>query len=56
MTDEELEEFEDAMDEQAEDLHGALAEDLARAPDDRRKRPVAMAASDLAFLRVTCMI
>jgi len=41
MTDEELEEFEDAMDEQAEDFHEALAEDPGRAPDDHRKRLVA---------------
>jgi hypothetical protein len=41
MTDEELEAFEDAMDEQAEDLREALAEDLGGDPDDYRKRPVA---------------
>jgi len=41
ITDDELEEFEDAMEEQAEDLHEALAEDLGGYPDDHRKRPVA---------------
>ena len=41
MTDEELEEFEDAMDEQGEELREALAEDLGGDPDDHRKRPVA---------------
>ncbi|WP_157964893.1 hypothetical protein [Halorubrum sp. 48-1-W] len=41
MTDKELEEFEDAMSDQAEDLREALAEDLGGDPDDYRKRPVA---------------
>jgi len=41
MTDEELEEFRDAMDEQSEELREALAEDLGGDPDDYRKRPVA---------------
>lgn len=41
MTDDELEEFEDAMDEQAEALRDALAEDLGGDPDDYRKHPVA---------------
>jgi isopenicillin N synthase-like dioxygenase len=41
MTDEELEEFQDAMEEQGEELRGALAEDLGGDPDDYRKRPVA---------------
>lgn len=41
MTDEELEDFEDAMDEQAVALREALAADLGGDPDDYRKRPVA---------------
>jgi hypothetical protein len=41
MSDDELDEFENAMDEQAEDLREALAEDLGGNPDDYRKRPVA---------------
>jgi isopenicillin N synthase-like dioxygenase len=41
MTDEELEEFEDAMEKQGEELREALAEDLGGDPDDYRKRPVA---------------
>ena len=41
MTDDELEAFADAMDEQAEALREALAEDLGGAPDDYRQHPVA---------------
>lgn len=41
MTDEELDEFEDAMQEQGEELRQALAEDLGGDPEDYRKRPVA---------------
>lgn len=41
MSDEELTEFQEAMDEQAEDLREALAKDLGGNPDDYRKRPVA---------------
>ena len=41
MTDEGIEEFEEAMDEQAEELREALAEDLGGDPEDYRKRPVA---------------
>jgi len=41
MTDDELEEFRDAMEEQGEELREALAEDLGGEPDDYRKRPVA---------------
>ena len=41
MTDEELEEFEAAMEEQGEELREALAEDLGGDPDDYRTRPVA---------------
>lgn len=41
MTDEEFEAFEEAMDDQAEELREALAEDLGGDPDDYRKRPVA---------------
>lgn len=41
MTDDELEAFEEAMAEQADDLREALAEDLGGDPDDYRKRPVA---------------
>jgi hypothetical protein len=41
MTDEELNELEEAMDEQAEDLREALAEDLGGDPEDYQQRPVA---------------
>jgi len=41
MTDEELEEFHDAMEKQGEELREALAEDLGGDPEDYRKRPVA---------------
>jgi len=41
MTDEEMEGFEEAMHEQAEELREALAEDLGGDPEDYRKRPVA---------------
>ena len=41
MTDEELEAFEQAMDEQAEELRETLAEDFGGDPEDYRKRPVA---------------
>jgi succinate dehydrogenase flavin-adding protein (antitoxin of CptAB toxin-antitoxin module) len=41
MTDEELEEFEAAMEEQDEELREALAEHPGGAPDDYRTRPVA---------------
>lgn len=41
MTDAELDEFQDAMDEQGEELRKALAEDLGGDPDDYRTRPVA---------------
>ncbi|WP_154662945.1 hypothetical protein [Halanaeroarchaeum sulfurireducens] len=41
MTDEELEEFQDAMDEQGEELREALAEDIGGEPDDYRTRPAA---------------
>jgi hypothetical protein len=41
MTDEEIEEFEEAMDEQAEELREALAEDLGGDPEDYQKRLVA---------------
>ncbi|GGC72805.1 hypothetical protein [Haloferax sulfurifontis] len=41
MTDEELEEFQDAVEKQGEELRDALAEDLGGDPDDYRKRPVA---------------
>ena len=40
MTDEELEAFKQAMDEQAEELHEALAEDLGGDPEAYRQRPV----------------
>ena len=38
MTDEEIETFEEAMDEQAKEFHEALAEDLGGDPEDYRKR------------------
>jgi hypothetical protein len=41
MTDSELDAFEEAMNEQAEELREALAEDLGGDPEDYRKRPVA---------------
>jgi len=41
MTDEELEAFQDAMEEQGEELREALAEDLGGDPEDYRKQPVA---------------
>lgn len=41
MTDEELEALEEAMDEQAAELHNALADDLGGDPDDYRRHPVA---------------
>lgn len=41
MTDSELDAFEEAIDEQAEELREALAEDLGGDPEDYRKRPVA---------------
>ncbi|MFQ3475821.1 MULTISPECIES: hypothetical protein [Halonotius] len=41
MTDEEIAEFEAAMDEQAEQLREALAEDLGGDPEDYRRKPVA---------------
>jgi len=41
MTDGELDAFEEAMDEQAEELREALVEDLGGDPEDYRKRPVA---------------
>ena len=41
MTDEELDAFQDAMEEQGEELREALAEDLGGDPEDYRMRPVA---------------
>jgi hypothetical protein len=41
MTDEALEDFADAMDEQGEQLREGLAEDLGGDSDDYRTRPVA---------------
>jgi hypothetical protein len=41
MTDEEIKQFENAMDEQAEELREALARDLGGDSEDYRKRPVA---------------
>ena len=41
MTEDELADFEAAMDRQAEELREALAEDLGGKPEDYRKRPVA---------------
>ena len=41
MTDDELEAFENAMDEQAEELRETLAEDLGGDPEEYRQRPVA---------------
>lgn len=41
MTEDELEAFVDAMDEQAEALREALAEDLGGDPTDYRNHPVA---------------
>lgn len=41
MTEEELEDLEDAMEEQGEELREALAEDFGGEPEDYRKRPVA---------------
>jgi hypothetical protein len=41
MTDEELDEFEAAMEKQGVELREALAEDLGGDPEDYRKRPVA---------------
>jgi hypothetical protein len=40
MTDDKLEEFQVAMEEQSAELREALAEDLGGKPDDYRKRPV----------------
>ena len=39
MTDEELEEFQKAMEEQGEELRESLAEDLGGDLEDYRKRP-----------------
>ena len=41
MTDEELDAFEDAMEEQGEQLRKALAADLGGEPKDYRRQPVA---------------
>ena len=41
MTDDELAEFKQAMDEQAEQLREDLAEDLGGEPEDYRRHPVA---------------
>ncbi|MFC3959031.1 hypothetical protein [Halovivax cerinus] len=41
MTDEELDEFRDAMEEQGETLRKALAEDLGGDADNYRTRPIA---------------